>query len=130
MPPNFEITLHHSGVMDFSGDVPAYVGGTGQTIYVDKDEMCYYQLKLVGLDFVMYRVVQGMWYLDPNSTMAEGLHEIRNESDVSNGLLTVVGEDLKITIFMTGHYLADCGADNEEGPIGSIMSLNPDSPCR
>ncbi|CAN1168273.1 hypothetical protein LINPERHAP2_LOCUS27726 [Linum perenne] len=128
MPPSIEITLHHSGVMDFSGEVPAYVGGTSQTIYIDKDEMCYYQLKLVGLDFVMYRLVQGMWYLDPARTMADGLHEIRNNSDVTNGLMSAVGDGLSITIFMTWHYLADYGADNEEGPIGSNTNSDPDSP--
>ncbi|CAN1185210.1 hypothetical protein LINPERHAP2_LOCUS37420 [Linum perenne] len=114
--------------MDFSGEVPAYVGGTSQTIYIDKDEMCYYQLKLVGLDFVMYSLVQGMWYLDPARTMADGLHEIRNDSDVTNGLMSAVGDGLSVTIFMTGHYVADYGADNEEGPIGSNTNSDPDSP--
>ncbi|CAN1140300.1 hypothetical protein LINPERHAP2_LOCUS11789 [Linum perenne] len=124
MPRSLEITLHHNGVMDFNGEVPPYVGGTSHMIYIDKDEMCYYQLKLVGLDFVMYRLVQGMWYLDPARTMADGLHKIWNESDVANGLMSAVGEGLTITIFMTEHFLAD----KEEGPIGSTMSLDPDSP--
>ncbi|CAN1163320.1 hypothetical protein LINPERHAP2_LOCUS24970 [Linum perenne] len=114
--------------MDFSGDEPVYIGGTSQTIYIDKDDMCYCQLKLVGIDFVQYKLVQGMWYLDPNIPMGDDLHQFRNDSDVTNGLVLVVGTDLRITIFMTGHYGVDYGADNEEGTIRSHVNLEVESP--
>ncbi|CAN1767355.1 hypothetical protein LINPERHAP1_LOCUS10237 [Linum perenne] len=119
MPPRYEITLHHSGVMDLRGDELVYVGGTSQTIYMDKEELSYFQLKQIGTRFVLYKLVQGIWYLEPNKAMGLGLHQIRNDTDVTNGLLASVGDDLTMTLFMTGYCGPDDGPDNEGGTIGS-----------
>ncbi|CAN1848533.1 hypothetical protein LINPERHAP1_LOCUS38969 [Linum perenne] len=118
MPPLYEITLHHSGVMDFRGAEPEYVGGTTNTIYLDDDNMCYWELKEVATGFVEYKIVEGIWYLEPNKTMGEGLHEVRTDEDVLNGLVKAIGTDLKLAIYMQGISVFEFGADNEEGTIG------------
>ncbi|CAN1761906.1 hypothetical protein LINPERHAP1_LOCUS8103 [Linum perenne] len=129
MPPMYEITLHHSGVMDLSGEEPVYVGGTSETVYMDKDDFCYYQLKhVLGIGFVRYKLVHGIWYLEPNKSMGDGLHQIRNDSDVTNGLLAATGNGSALTLFMTGYCGPDYGADNEDGVIGSAIEPEWDSP--
>ncbi|CAN1849935.1 hypothetical protein LINPERHAP1_LOCUS39591 [Linum perenne] len=88
-----------------------------------KDEICYHHRKIVGLDLVMYKVIEGMWYLDPNRSMSDGLHRIRNDSDVENGFMVAIGDDMKMTIFMIGHYVVDYEVDNEEGTIRPHVNL-------
>ncbi|CAN1782361.1 hypothetical protein LINPERHAP1_LOCUS15779 [Linum perenne] len=121
MPPLYEIKLYHSGVMDCSGLEPVYVGGKSDTVYIDHDSMCYYELKhSVGIGFVEYKFIEGIWYLEPNKSMGEGLHKVRNDYDVKNGLVGAIASDLKITIFMTGFSINEYGADNEDGTMGDI----------
>ncbi|CAN1135063.1 hypothetical protein LINPERPRIM_LOCUS15748 [Linum perenne] len=128
MPPMYEITLHHSGVMDLSGEEPVYVGGTSETVYMDKDDLCYYQLKhVLGIGFVRYKLVHGIWYLEHNKSMGDGLHQIRNDFDVTNGLVAATGNGSTMTLFMTGYSGPDYGADNEDGIIGSAIEPEWDS---
>ncbi|CAN1764555.1 hypothetical protein LINPERHAP1_LOCUS9309 [Linum perenne] len=114
--------------MDLRGDILMYVGGTSETIYLDKEDLCYFRVKRIGIKFFFYKLVQGIWYLEPNKSMGDGLHEIRNDSDITNGLLTSVGNDLELTLFMTGYLGLDYGADNEDGTIGSQVQPCFDSP--
>ncbi|CAN1278997.1 hypothetical protein LINPERPRIM_LOCUS16832 [Linum perenne] len=86
--------------MDFSGIELVYVGGKSDTVYIDLDCMCYFKLKhSVGIGFVEYKFVEGNWYFEPNKSMDEGLHEVRNDNDVTDGVY-------------------EYGADNEDGTIG------------
>ncbi|CAL1370922.1 unnamed protein product [Linum trigynum] len=104
-------------MMDFSGDVPRYVGGFSVKVNVDKDEMSFFEIVNVATVYLKYVSVRKIWYLTPKAIMATGLHEVRNDEDAMIGLLVDAANTKIISVFVEV-------VDPNDGAMGDNNKVN------
>ncbi|CAI0538944.1 unnamed protein product [Linum tenue] len=104
-------------MMDTAGEVPIYVGGDVDRVQLLVDQISYFELVSTLIEDLEYSSVERVWYLTPGQSMEHGLHEIRTDADVINGLL-VVAELGEVSLFFEAtkfiHEMGDNYGHSEE----------------
>ncbi|CAL1371209.1 unnamed protein product [Linum trigynum] len=104
-------------MMDTATEVPIYVGGDVDRVQLLLDQMSYFELVSTLIEDLDYSSVERVWYLTPGQSMEHGLHEIRTDADVINGLL-VDAELGEVSLFFEAtkfiHEMGDNYGHSEE----------------
>ncbi|CAN0876432.1 hypothetical protein LINGRAHAP2_LOCUS11311 [Linum grandiflorum] len=82
LPAEFEAVVHHGGRLVFGLTGAEYVGGTAVEMTFLSDYTGYFEVLKIATGNLGYNSVERVFYLIPGRSMAEGLHQIRDDVDV------------------------------------------------
>ncbi|CAN1144571.1 hypothetical protein LINPERHAP2_LOCUS14176 [Linum perenne] len=89
-----------------------YQGGSLVEYIFDGDYLCYFQLVKIATEDLKYHVVEGMWFVKPGESIADGVHALRNDQDVLR-MAKYANQGVLVVYMVTTQSDSRCG-DNED----------------
>ncbi|CAN0913401.1 hypothetical protein LINGRAHAP2_LOCUS27903 [Linum grandiflorum] len=121
----FEEVVHHGGRLVFGSTGAEYVGGTAVEMTFMSEYTGYFEVLKIATGNLGYNSVQRVFYLTPGRSMAEGLHQIRDDEECRK-----MAEDGKlgvITLFFEAtKYYAFVGDNEDPLSDGEIFADDSD----
>ncbi|CAN1257918.1 hypothetical protein LINPERPRIM_LOCUS9734 [Linum perenne] len=102
-----------------------YEGGSVVEYLFDRDYLCYFQLRKIATEDLKYHAVEGMWFVKPGESIADGVHTIRNDQDVLR-MAKYARKGVVVVYMVTTQSNSQCG-DNDDEASESDNGSDPEA---